>query len=127
MLDLLQTSEDQNSLWIASFDQNDVNMSERFLKNLSEAHFFNRMYAITGSESKQLVQIERLNSKPQFAFLCNIQNDWNLSAIIDEFKKERMVANQSLNNRRDLSGVHLKIGFISMPNFIECHNNVSII
>ena len=126
MLDLLQTSEHQNSLWITSVDQKDLNMSENFLKNLSEAHFLNRMYAITGSESKQLVQIERLNLKPQFVFHCYIQNDGNLSEIDKELQKEWMLENDNLNNRKDLSGVHLKIGFISMPNFIECHNNVSI-
>ena len=128
LLDLLQTSGLENSLWITTNDQHEINILEKFYQNVSDAKFFNRIYVISGTKSKQLVRIESLNSEPKIVFLRDIQSGGNLTKNGTWLEQEdRMTGNETFSKRKDLSGVHLKIGYIPVPYFIECDNNVSII
>ena len=124
---MLQTSGLENSLWITTNDQHEINILEKFYQNVSDAKFFNRVYVIGGTTSKQLVRIESLNSEPKIVFLCNIQSGGNLTENGSGLPQEAMTGNENLTNIKYLTGVHLKIGYISVPNFIECHYNVSFI
>ena len=124
---MLQTSGLENSLWITTNDQHEINILEKFYQNVSDAKFFNRVYVIGGTTSKQLVRIEGLNSEPKVVFLCNIQSGGNLTENGSGLPQEAMTGNENLTNIKYLTGVHLKIGYISVPNFIECHYNVSFI
>ena len=103
-------------------------MLEKFYQNVSDAKFFNRIYVIGGTTSKQLARIESLNSEPKIVFLRDIQSGGNLTKNGTWLEQEEgTTGNETFSKRKDLSGVHLKIGYIPVPYFIECENNVSII
>jgi hypothetical protein len=126
LLHLLQSTGLENNLWLTSLDLQDVNASTSLHQNLSDVVSFNRIYVVGGTESKKIFKVESSNTAPQMLFLCDIKKAGNFVENENTLQPEKLTKNDNLKERKDLSGVHLKIGYISTPSFIECDNIVSL-
>ena len=93
----------------------DIYEEEHFYQNLSNVISNNIIYVLTGKEIKEVSRVSRSDLRSNLSVVCSLQNE------------NSFVEHEVLTNRKDLTGVHLKIGYISVKNFIHCHNNVSIL
>ena len=74
----------------------------------------NVIYVLTGKEIKELSRVARQYLRSNLSVVCSLRNK-------NSFSKHEV-----LTNRKDLTGVHLKIGYISVKNIIHCKKHVSM-
>ena len=60
----------------------------------------NFIYVLTGKEIKEVSRVARSDLRSNLSVVCSLQNE------------NSFVEHEVLTNRKDLTGVHLKIGYI---------------